>query len=78
MDRMLAKFYAGHTNFTDWYYPSSGLSVTSVAGVCTAGTCTAGNVGAACTQRRASAAARRSTSTRPRCRSAAAAATSRT
>ena len=28
-------FYAGGTNFTDWYYPSSGLGVTSVAGVCT-------------------------------------------
>lgn len=48
MDRMTTTFYAGHTNFTDWYYPSSGLSVTSITGVCTAGTCTAGNVGAAC------------------------------
>ena len=43
----------GGTNFTDSYYPSSGLGVTSVPGVCTAGTCTVGNVGAACTQRRA-------------------------
>ncbi|MBX3024346.1 hypothetical protein KF840_05490 [bacterium] len=48
-DRMLTTFYEGGTNFVDWYYPSSGLSVTSVAGVCTGGVCTAGNVGAACT-----------------------------
>ena len=27
--RMLGTFYAGGTNFTDWYYPSSGLGVTS-------------------------------------------------
>jgi pimeloyl-ACP methyl ester carboxylesterase len=27
--RMLGTFYAGGTNFTDWYYPSAGLSVTS-------------------------------------------------
>jgi pimeloyl-ACP methyl ester carboxylesterase len=47
-DRMLTVFFAGHTNFVDWYYPSSGLSVTSVSGVCTTGTCTAGNVGALC------------------------------
>jgi hypothetical protein len=33
IDRMTTTFYAGHTNFTDWYYPSSGLSVTSVGGV---------------------------------------------
>src|SRR5262249_11436124 len=48
MDRMMTTFYTGHTDFTDWYFPSSGLSVTSVAGVCTAGFCTAGNVGAPC------------------------------
>lgn len=47
-DRLLGTFYAGGTNFTDIYYPSSGLSTTSVSGVCTAGTCTAGNVGASC------------------------------
>ena len=35
-------------NSSDWYYPISGLSVTSVSGVCTSGTCTAGNVGASC------------------------------
>jgi hypothetical protein len=26
--RMLPIFYLGATNFTDWYYPSSGFSVT--------------------------------------------------
>ena len=72
-------FYAGHSNFTDWYYPSSGLSVTSVdrrlhrrplhdrqrrRGLHTE-------------HARASAASR-STSTRQRSRSAAAGATSRT
>jgi hypothetical protein len=28
-DRLMGAFYVGGTNFTDWYYPSSGLSVTS-------------------------------------------------
>ncbi len=49
--RFLTTFYTGNTNFTDWYYPNSGLSVTSAPGVCSnasGGTCTAGNVGAAC------------------------------
>jgi pimeloyl-ACP methyl ester carboxylesterase len=43
-------FVAGETNFSDWYYPSAGQSVTSVAGRCsgTSGTCIVGNVGAAC------------------------------
>ena len=27
--RMMPTFYRGRTNFSDWYYPSSGLSVTS-------------------------------------------------
>jgi pimeloyl-ACP methyl ester carboxylesterase len=49
IDRFAASFYKGGTNFTDIYYPNSGLSVTSVAGVCTAGTCSVGNVGASCT-----------------------------
>ncbi len=49
IDRLAKTFYQGGTNFTDVYYPSSGLSVTSVSGVCTAGTCTVGNVGASCT-----------------------------
>jgi hypothetical protein len=47
-DRLIGAFYAGGTNFTDVYYPSSGLSVTSVTGVCASGTCTVGNVGASC------------------------------
>jgi hypothetical protein len=49
LDRLAETFYKGGTNFTDLYYPSAGLSVTSVTGVCTAGTCTVGNVGASCT-----------------------------
>jgi pimeloyl-ACP methyl ester carboxylesterase len=49
LDRLAETFYKGGTNFTDVYYPSSGLGVTSVAGVCTANVCTVGNVGAACT-----------------------------
>ena len=48
IERVAATFYQGGTNFTDTYYPSSGLGVTSVAGVCTASVCTAGNVGAGC------------------------------
>jgi pimeloyl-ACP methyl ester carboxylesterase len=50
LDRMLTTFFAGQSNFVDWYYPSSGLSTTSVSGVCTNNTCSAGNVGAACSQ----------------------------
>jgi len=49
IDRLGETFYVGGTNFTDLYYPSSGLGVTSAAGVCSAGTCTKGNVGASCT-----------------------------
>ncbi|HME73820.1 MAG TPA: hypothetical protein VKM54_28740, partial [Myxococcota bacterium] len=48
LDRVLWAFFAGRTNFTDWYYPNAGPSTTTASGVCTAGTCTAGNVGAAC------------------------------
>lgn len=40
--------FVGTSNASDWYYPASGLSVTSVSGACTAGVCTLGNVGAAC------------------------------
>ena len=47
-ERMITTFFAGQSNFTDWYYPASGLSVTSVTGLCTTGTCTVGNVGASC------------------------------
>ncbi len=49
MDRLIGNFYAGGTNFTDTYYPSSGLGTTAVTGVCSSGTCTVGNVGASCT-----------------------------
>ena len=31
--KMLPMFYLGQTNFSDWYYPSSGLSVTSGLGL---------------------------------------------
>jgi pimeloyl-ACP methyl ester carboxylesterase len=47
-DRVITDFYKGGTNFTDVYYPSSGLSVTAVTGVCSSGTCSVGNVGASC------------------------------
>ena len=32
-NRMMPTFYRGQTNFSDWYYPSSGLSVTSDLGL---------------------------------------------
>ena len=48
-DRMMPTFYAGGSNFTDWYYPSSGLSTTTAPGLCSGGHCAAGNVGADCT-----------------------------
>jgi pimeloyl-ACP methyl ester carboxylesterase len=48
MDRLVEGFWKGRTNFVDWYYPNAGLSVTTVAGVCTSGVCTVGNVGALC------------------------------
>jgi hypothetical protein len=47
-DRMLTTFYAGGTNFTDWYYPQAGPSTTSIGGQCSGGTCIVGNVGALC------------------------------
>jgi hypothetical protein len=49
-DRFLAAFRAPG-NFTDWYYPASGLSTTQVPGTCDTGTntCIAGQVGASCT-----------------------------
>jgi len=50
LDRLLWSFFAGQTNFSDWYYPSAGPSTTSVTGVCTSGTCTVGNVSASCTK----------------------------
>jgi pimeloyl-ACP methyl ester carboxylesterase len=48
-DRLLTTFFAGGSNFTDWYFPNAGPSTTTVTGMCTAGTCTVGNVGASCT-----------------------------
>jgi len=48
MDRLVEGFWKGRTNFVDWYYPNAGLSVTTVAGVCTSSVCTVGNVGASC------------------------------
>jgi pimeloyl-ACP methyl ester carboxylesterase len=41
LNRMTYVFAAGATNFTDWYYPSAGQSVTGVAGHCSglSGTC---------------------------------------
>jgi pimeloyl-ACP methyl ester carboxylesterase len=47
-DRMMATFYAGGSNFTDWYYPSSGLGTTTAPGRCSGNECVAGAVGAAC------------------------------
>ncbi|MCG8590932.1 MAG: hypothetical protein MJE66_16695, partial [Proteobacteria bacterium] len=32
VDRLFRTFYAGDTNFVEWYYPSSGLGVTAGAG----------------------------------------------
>ena len=50
INRLSYVFVAGNTNFTDWYYPNAGQSVTSVSGRCSGqnGTCTVGDVGAAC------------------------------
>jgi pimeloyl-ACP methyl ester carboxylesterase len=50
LDKLIGSFYVGGTNFTDLYYPSSGLGLTSVAGVCSSdtNTCSVGNVGAPC------------------------------
>ncbi len=49
IDRFDDTFIAGGNTASDWYYASSGLSVTSSPGVCASGVCTAGNVGASCT-----------------------------
>ncbi len=48
LSRMNEGFFRAGTNFTDWYYPSSGLSTTRASGVCGAGICSAGAVGDAC------------------------------
>ena len=49
LQRVAELNYTGNTNFTDWYYPNAGPSVTSASGRCVSSVCTAGNVGAACT-----------------------------
>jgi hypothetical protein len=49
VDRLAETFVAADSNASDWYYPTSGLSVTSAPGVCSAGTCVTGDVGASCT-----------------------------
>ena len=48
MSRFLTTFLAADSNAADWYFASSGLSVTSAPGVCSSGTCSKGNVGASC------------------------------
>lgn len=51
MARLVTTFTAAGTNAADWYYPTSGLSITSASGVCDVGVtglCIAGDVGAAC------------------------------
>ncbi len=41
-------FVHADANASDWYYSSSGLTVTNAPGRCVTSTCTVGNVGAAC------------------------------
>ena len=49
LDRLRTSFAGVEgANASDWYYPISGLGVTTSPGVCTGGVCTAGDVGAAC------------------------------
>ena len=48
IERFLSSFRTGDTNFTDWYFPSSGLSTTSSPGLCLGGHCATGNLGALC------------------------------
>ena len=49
IDRHIMTFVAGGENASDWYYAGSGLSTTSVSGVCSAGTCTVGKSGSCAT-----------------------------
>lgn len=46
---LTSMLFSGGVNFGDSYFASSGLSVTTADGVCSAGTCVSGNVGAGCT-----------------------------
>lgn len=48
MRRLARTFTAGDSNAADWYYETSGYSVTSSPGRCAASVCTVGNVGASC------------------------------
>jgi pimeloyl-ACP methyl ester carboxylesterase len=48
MRRLARTFTAGESNAADWYYETSGYSVTSSPGRCAASVCTVGNVGASC------------------------------
>jgi len=41
-------FVAGETNFSDWYYPSAGQSITTSPGRCADDVCAVGDVGAPC------------------------------
>ena len=49
MDRHSFGFAAGGENSSDWYFAGSGLSTTSVSGLCAAGTCSVGKVGGCAT-----------------------------
>jgi pimeloyl-ACP methyl ester carboxylesterase len=51
LDRLRSSFAGVRgANASDWYYPLSGLAVTTAPGVCTAGVCAAGDVGADCVE----------------------------
>ena len=50
MSRFHQTFAFADSNAADWYYESSGYSVTSSPGVCVATVCTVGNVGATCAE----------------------------
>jgi len=46
---MTTLLFSGGINFGDSYFASSGLSVTTADGLCSAGVCSSGNVGGSCT-----------------------------
>ncbi len=49
LDRLRSSFVGvAGANASDWYYPLSGLGVTTALGVCSGAVCTAGAVGAGC------------------------------
>lgn len=49
LDRHIQTFIAGGENASDWYFAGSGLSTTSVTGLCSVGTCSVGKVGSCAT-----------------------------